>query len=185
MTLLEGGYLVPFAIPLTAVVVWALDRRGWSPRRLVAVVAFAIYLSGVAMQTLFPIMVGDDPGRPPVPLRDIVHLRLFEAVFNSAGNRQQAFLNVVLGIPFGVLLPLVGVRSVWKVLVLGLLFAVAIEGLQLVEDVVYRTEFRTVDINDVMLNWLGVSIGLAMYLVAAVVFRWLPGRGRGDLPDRG
>ena len=182
MTFLQGGVVVVLAVPITLVAVWALHRRGWSALRLAIVAAFAAYLSGVAMQTLFPVVLGNVAGRSHIALHDVVHLRVLEGVFNSASTRQQAFLNVVLGIPFGVLVPLLGVRSVSKVLVLGLLFALSIEGLQLVEDVVYRTEFRTADINDVLLNWLGVAIGLAAFVVAATAVSWWPWRARGELP---
>ena len=70
------------------------------------------------------------------------------------------------------------------VLLLGLLFALTIEGLQLIEDCGLRTEFRTVDINDVALNWLGVAIGLAVYVLAAGALTWWLAARRQRVPER-
>ena len=78
-----------------------------------------------------------------------------------------------------VLVPALGVRSHWKLLALGLTFPLLIEGFQLVENVIYRAEYRVVDINDVILNWIGVGIGFAVFALLAQVFGRFRAAARG------
>ena len=106
----------------------ASDVRTWSA------VLLMVYLGLVISLTLFPITLGDT-GRPEVArLRDLVHLRPITDMVGSATARAQVGPNILLGMPFGVLVPALGVRSRWKLLMLGLAFPLAIEGLQLVEN---------------------------------------------------
>jgi glycopeptide antibiotics resistance protein len=163
---LESGLLVPFGVPITGIAVFTLYRRGVAPWRLLVVVAFAVYLGGVASETLFPVELGGGAGVGHLDL-STVHLEPFKLLADTDVQRRQALLNVILGIPFGILVPLMGHRRWWVVAILGLLFAVAIESLQLLEDLLAGSAYRTVDVNDVILNWLGVIIGLACFLVAA------------------
>lgn len=181
--ILEGGYVVPFVAVAAATVGVRMRAHDASWVRIATMVAFLAYLGLVVSLTLFPITIGAI-ARPEVAnLRDLIHLGLFDDLANSETARRQAGPNVLLGIPFGLFLPLLGVRSVWKVIVLGLAFGVAIEGLQLLEDVIYRYEYRTVDINDVALNWLGVAVGLVLYLVATGLTRWWLGARRPRVPE--
>ena len=70
--------------------------------------------------------------------------------------------NVLLGIPFGFLVPFVWRMSLPKVLVAGLGFSLLIEALQwLATKLMVAFPSRAVDINDVILNTLGVLIGVA------------------------
>ena len=180
----EGGFVVPFVAAIgLGLAVW-LRGNGASWMRIVTVVAFVAYLGLVVSLTLFPITLGA-LSRPEVAsLRSLIHVRLVDDLLRSETSRSQALPNILLGLPFGLLLPLLGVRSAWKVIVLGLGLGLGIEGLQFLEDVIYRAEYRTVDINDVALNWLGVAIGLAIFLIADATSRsWFEGRRRGT-PER-
>jgi glycopeptide antibiotics resistance protein len=161
-----GGFLVPFVAMVTAAVLVVLRQRGVPTRRLVVVALFAVYLWGVASQTLFPLELGFVP-RPYRSDWAQMNMVPFRGLFDGYQGRMQAVLNVVLGVPLGVLLPLVGVTSAPRVLGLGLLFTFSIEGLQLVENWAYDRQYRTVDANDVMLNWLGVLLGYAVYRIVA------------------
>lgn len=182
--MLEGGFLVPSALVIgLGAGVW-MRGNGASWFRIATVVALLAYLGLVASLTLFPITIGASDRPEVASLRSLIHLRLFEDLFRSETARSQAVPNILLGIPLGLLLPMLGVRSVWKVILLGLGLGLGIESLQFLEDVIYRAEYRTVDINDVVLNWLGVAIGLAAYLIAAAAVGQLrPGRQRG-VPQR-
>lgn len=162
---LGGGFVAPFAA-LAAGLVWVWMRgRASSDVRTWSAVLFVVYLGLVVSLTLFPITIGET-GRPEVArLRDLIHLQPLVDLNGSATARAQVGPNILLGVPFGVLVPALGVRSTWKLLALGLAFPLAIEGLQLVENIVYRAEYRVVDINDVILNWIGVAIGLVAFAV--------------------
>ncbi len=69
----------------------------------------------------------------------------------------------------------IGVRSVRKVLFWALLFALAIEGTQFALKLAYGFAFRVVDINDVMLNFLGIAVGLLVFVAVRAPYRRLGG----------
>jgi glycopeptide antibiotics resistance protein len=167
------------ALPLVGVVLLVtLVRlaRGGSPfGHLVAVAVFAAYLVGVAAKTVFPIII--DAGYLDLMRGgsiwngvNLVPLRLLGVGQNGA---QQVLLNIILGMPFGFLLPFLGVRSDRGVLGWGMLFVLGIEGVQFLMDLAYGFAYRSVDINDVMLNFLGVVCGLSIFRMLARVYRSL------------
>jgi glycopeptide antibiotics resistance protein len=183
--LIDSDFAVPLAAMVAVVMVVVLHRRAAPAWRLVAVGIFCVYLGGVASQTLFPIAIGQSVDLDQrTSFWTWMNLEPFKGLGAGILGRQQAFLNVLLGVPFGVLVPFLGSWSARGILLLGGAFAIGIEALQFVEDAIYGYGYRAVDINDVMLNWLGVAIGLAAYLIAAITFTWWPGRARGDMPDR-
>lgn len=75
------------------------------------------------------------------------------------------FLNVVMFLPLGFLLPLIwkNYRSLGKIALAGLLFSLAIELSQL-------TNNRTVDINDLITNTLGAVFGGLIYTAYMKLF---------------
>lgn len=77
-------------------------------------------------------------------------------------------LNVVMCIPFGILVPFIwkGVRSFPRVIAAGALFSLLIEASQLLT-------FRSTDVDDVILNTLGAAIGYGIFRLCAVLARRL------------
>lgn len=73
--------------------------------------------------------------------------------------------NIVMFIPFGYLLPLLfeKMRRFWKVLLVGFCSSCFIEFIQLFID-------RSVDIDDVMLNTIGVILGYSIMLICFKIF---------------
>ena len=185
MEIIDADRLTPLLIPIVALVVIVGRRRSASAPQIVISVLFAVYLCGAASETLLPISIGPGArGEGGSGAFSWAYLNLvpFDGLGFGPSSRQQILLNVLLGVPFGLFVPAIWrVRAV-AVLTLGLLFTVAIEALQLCENWIYNGQFRTVDINDVIFNWLGVAIGLAAYLVAAISFSWWPGRSRSEAP---
>lgn len=136
------------------------------------------YLVGVASVTLFPIIVDS---------YFIEQMRLHRSIWDGLnliplGGIQlggdgveeiarQAIGNLLIGVPFGLLAPFLGIRGPRRVLAAGLLFAVAIEGVQLLVDLVYQFDYRAIDINDVLLNTLGVGLGVALFGGLQAVYR--------------
>jgi glycopeptide antibiotics resistance protein len=173
LALVAGGFLL------------LLHNRGAPSPQLLCVAAFCVYLACVAAVTVFPIVFD----------RQLVHamradgtaithglnLVPFRGINVGAYSSGQVAGNLLLGVPFGFGLPFAGVRSIRAVFALGLLFAFGIEGSQLALDVAYGFAFRVVDINDVILNSLGVVVGILAFLVISAPYRWLEaGRGVGD-----
>jgi glycopeptide antibiotics resistance protein len=178
--------------PLLALLVLGLvlylRRRGVPTVQLFCITAFCAYLAGVAALTVFPIVFDRQLVHAMrvdgVSIAHGLNLVPFKGISGGSYSSSQVVGNFVLGLPFGFGLPFVGVRSGWRVLVWGLLFALAIEGAQLALNLAYGFAFRVVDINDVILNFLGVVAGMLAFLLVSAPYRWLGrGNGRGGGPS--
>jgi glycopeptide antibiotics resistance protein len=76
-----------------------------------------------------------------------------------------SLLNILLMIPFGFGLPFITNISRKKIVVIGALFSIVIEFLQLITGVMANMTFRIADINDVIFNTVGVTIGCWAFLI--------------------
>ena len=84
----------------------------------------------------------------------------------------QTWLNILLTVPFGFGLPFVLDVRGRDVVLIGILFSLGIEVAQLLADGFYLAlPTWTVDINDVLLNSLGVVVGYVAFLIARAVYR--------------
>lgn len=75
-----------------------------------------------------------------------------------------SLLNILLFIPFGFGMPFIADWRTKKIVVVGAMFSVMIELLQLITGVLAQTSFRVLDINDVIFNTLGTVVGSALYI---------------------
>lgn len=150
-----------------------------------AVSTFAIYLVGVAHFVLLPLVF--DSGAPrefgPIDLGRLVELRPFFISGADAMPAAQVWLNILLTVPFGLGLPFVVNVRAREILVVGVLFSVGIELAQLLADALYLAgPTWSVDINDVLLNSLGVVIGYSVFRLTGTLYAGTVGRlpvGRG------
>ena len=82
--------------------------------------------------------------------------------------------NILAFAPFGVFIPVIWPhrRSLISVVAAGLAISVAAEALQLVLSLVLGTPYRVADVDDVIINVLGVALGYGFYrLIGFVVPR--------------
>jgi glycopeptide antibiotics resistance protein len=135
-------------------------------RRPGVVSIFVVYAVAVVAVTIFPIRVHR---RTRTPWWVVVELVPFHVPAGSF------VLNVLMFMPFGVLVPLLWPRvgSVRRVAGLALAASAAIEVTQLVLWLAVGN-FRTVDVNDLIANTAGGVLGLAVLRVRATGSR--PGR---------
>ena len=82
-----------------------------------------------------------------------------------------SLLNILLLIPFGFGLPFISNLHMKKVIVIGVLFSIMIEFLQLMTGFMARVTFRIADINDVIFNAIGVSIGYILFVKFVRTYR--------------
>lgn len=75
-----------------------------------------------------------------------------------------SLLNILLMIPFGFGLPFITTLRLKKIVMVGALFSIGIECLQLITGLVAHMTFRIVDINDVIFNTLGVASGYIVFV---------------------
>jgi glycopeptide antibiotics resistance protein len=84
-----------------------------------------------------------------------------------------SLLNILLMIPFGFGLPWITNLRVKRVVVIGALFSIGIELLQLVTGLMANITFRVTDINDVLFNTIGVAIGYMLFVGFVRIYRRL------------
>lgn len=138
-----------------------------------AVAIFAIYLVGLAHFALLPLTF--DPRAPdevgPIDLGRLIELRPFFLSGVEAMPMSQAVLNILLTVPFGFGLPFLRRLRARDVLAIGVLFCIGIEMAQLLADALYLAlPTWSIDINDVLLNSLGVALGYAAFRLASVLY---------------
>lgn len=171
-----------FAVPilvLSSIVVpcWLVFRlyrhrtrgRAVSFRREILLLAFVVYLSGLAAATLTPnrssrLLANGTGGIE-------LHPKLASLTCSSAhlppGSTAQAFCvhnargNVMLFFPLGVLIPLVWRRlRFWWGMGIAIALSCSIELVQYLSSA--WGSYRAADVNDVLLNVLGAGLGLAL-----------------------
>ncbi|MDO5561047.1 MAG: VanZ family protein [Oscillospiraceae bacterium] len=122
--------------------------------KVVLFLIFLVYLSAVAYITVFC--------REPEERR--VSLNLFESYYYLLENKNSYYYNmikynIIMTIPFGLLVPMISskLRNWHKVLVLGFLFSLTIETTQ------YITGRGLFEADDLFNNTLGAVIGYIFY----------------------
>lgn len=127
------------------------DRKGISVSHVVAVTLFALYIIGVYYVT--------EAGT----LYDVIYYRLKTATvhiepFSCEIDLMGYFLNVVMLVPFGILVPYIWeeLDNPLAITVSGALFSVFVEMTQMLN-------YRATDIDDVLMNALGALTGYYLY----------------------
>lgn len=175
--LIDGAFAwIGLLVVGPALLVYLRRVRHLAFGHLFAVALFAAYLAGVAAFAFFPFRLDAEyvsrPSFDPPIVLDLFFLGRPEVM-----SPAQYFGNVLLGVPFGFLVPFVWRVSLPKVLVAGLGFSLLIEAVQWLSTKSMIAS-RAVDINDVFLNTLGVLIGILGFAVVRAVYRILFARAR-------
>jgi len=145
-----------------------VDLRSPAVRR-VAVVAFALYLVVLVGVAFFPL-----PGDPRPGTEGVVPVNLALSRPDLLGG-WEAQRNVLMTVPFGVLLPLV-VRWRYELLLLACVgVTLVIETGQLLGSLAAGWAWRAFDVDDLLNNTVGALLGLGL---AGAVLAWR-GRRRG------
>lgn len=145
---------------------------------LVAVAIFSIYLVGAAHFLILPLqhnpdLVAEVFPREPIPLERMVNLTPF-FLGGDAMSSEQLLYNVLVTVPFGFGLAFVRRMGIVSTLAVGLVFATAIEAAQLLANVLrVAIPNWSIDISDVVLNSLGVVVGVAAFVLASRSYRVL------------
>jgi glycopeptide antibiotics resistance protein len=164
------GTGVLLALPVLAAVALATlvlaVRRRHDGRRGVRTLGAGILVAGlvlVAATTMLPVIAGAPASVNLTPGETIGNYLRFGDDVLSARNLG---LNVALFVPVGMGLALWRRWGVWRVVPAGLLISAAVEGAQYVLPL-----GRAVDVDDVLLNTIGTTIGA---LTVALVRRLAP-----------
>lgn len=98
-------------------------------------------------------------------------MNLIPLITLTLGDVKTSVLNILLLIPFGFGLPFITNLRMKKIVVIGALFSIVIEFLQLITGFMAKLTFRIADINDVIFNTVGVAIGYILFVGFVCVYR--------------
>lgn len=98
-------------------------------------------------------------------------LNLIPLATLTAQDLKTSLLNVLLLVPFGFGLSLLGNFRLKKVVIIGALVSVGIELVQLITGYLAQITFRIADINDVIFNTIGAAVGYMLYTAVMRLYR--------------
>ena len=98
-------------------------------------------------------------------------MNLIPLITLTPQDLKTSLLNILLLIPFGFGLPFITNFGMKKIVVIGALFSIVIEFLQLVTGFMAKITFRIADINDVIFNTVGVAIGYILFVGFVRIYR--------------
>ena len=174
------AFILLIGLPALAVTLLFLRRRR-SGAQLFLLGAFGLYLMLLVAATLLPIDLS--PEYRAVMQRDTTfaeRMNLIPFYFGPFGSlwrsRYMLISNILLTVPFGLgiaFLARVRPRDLrWLPWAVGF----GIEGAQLALGLAQGFPYRVIDINDTIMNALGVALGYGLFWLIAQVALWLHGR---------
>lgn len=164
----------PFALALLILQLVILWYRKRSLSYVLCFAVFGIYLLFALDKTLFPIWVtGNYADEMRQFRRFSAFVNLVPLKFNFTEIPRVVLLqmiqNVLLTIPFGFGVSFIVRLRAWHFLWLIPLVGLSFEGMQVLISLILRYPHRVIDINDAILNTLGVLIGY----IGFRIFAWL------------
>ena len=99
------------------------------------------------------------------------NINLIPLITLTPQDLKTSLLNILLLIPFGFGLPFITNFRMKKIVVLGLLFSIVVEFLQLITGFIAKVTFRVADINDVIFNTVGVATGYLLFVGFMRIYR--------------
>lgn len=169
----------PFGLGVLALVLVMLGRRQRSVSYLACAALFGLYLVLAVEKLFMPLRIGGGPGygdpiTQPAAFMSFVNLVPFDFGDYSLAHiaRVQMVQNVLLTIPLGFGLNFVARVRARHYLWLAPAVGVGIEMAQLALSVLMRYAFRIIDVNDALLNALGVLTGYALFRGFARLYVW-------------
>lgn len=167
-----GYFLQVLPITLVSGIIYVLYKTRQTPKASVAQIIvsslFVCYIVGLLCMTLFISAIGDIYYYLFYHMQSGRGYQWFTFNYNFVPNfffefNSENLGNVLLYLPFGVLYPLFRKQTTWKrTILVGILVSTFIELIQPILG-------RSFDINDIILNEIGVIISTIMYSVAKKV----------------
>jgi glycopeptide antibiotics resistance protein len=98
-------------------------------------------------------------------------LNLIPLIMLTPQDLETSLLNILMLVPFGFGLPFITNFRLKKIVLIGALFSIVIELLQLITGFITEITFRVADINDVIFNTIGVAAGYILFIGFVRLYR--------------
>jgi glycopeptide antibiotics resistance protein len=152
------------------VLVLLLARNGKPKWYLVFFSIFGLYILYVVSVIIFPFLIPEQPVQFFRPEINFLPFRWGNCWELPRACGMNLIGNFLLTVPFGFginfIAPIKPKQVLWLALGVGILF----EMIQLVLNLIFQTNWRSVDINDIILNAAGVLAGFALFRGFAWLF---------------
>ena len=145
------GHALSLAVGVIAALTYRRMKGQPSPLLEAALVACVIYSANVVRLVLFPIMMNVADVQSIGAILAEVNL----SPFRSGMRSEQVFQNMALTIPMGVFWRILFGNPSRRSVIAGILAAASLEIAQLATSMLIRTEYRSVDSLDLLLNVTG------------------------------
>ncbi len=147
-----------------------------NPKKIIISCIFIVYLTAVAVITLFPILIdekveyfGNSTWYNIIPFKTITQTLQYGITTTAI---VQIFGNILMSVPFGVFVMLFLRNPKWlKMLLFALLLTVGIELSQMIIGLAINNMYRTIDIDDIILNVIGTYLGYGIYKILPLKVR--------------
>lgn len=176
VTHLDSSIVLLFGLIWIGIVTFLRLKKKKSLVYLLFFTIFYVYLYKVLDYTLFQFqsLLILKHFRPDLILQgqaDGKTMNLIPLITLTLEDLKTSLLNILLLIPFGFGLPFITNLRMRKIVVIGALFSVGIELLQLITGFMAKITFRIADINDVIFNTVGVAIGYILFTGFVHIYR--------------
>lgn len=176
-----NAFILLVGLPGLALALWLL-RRKRSPAGLIFFAAFWLYMTLLIGGTLFPIDLS--PDTRAIMQREVTfaeRMNLIPFYFGPYGSlwrsRYMLLSNILLTVPFGFGIGFVARVRPRDLRWLPWAVGFGIEAAQLGIGLLLGYPYRVLDVNDTLMNALGVLLGYGLFWLLAKLVLWLAGRG--------
>lgn len=160
-------------LTLILFILWRKKRDLWF---ILCCLIFGIYLLYMIEKAFFPLYLSGqfvDVMRQQPVLLDINIIPFYFGPFTTfSGALQGLILNIIFTIPFGFGIHFIMTIKPKNLFLIAILVGLTIELTQFILSVILRYAYRSVDINDLLMNTLGVLIGYALFRVFAWIYQF-------------
>lgn len=140
------------------------------PKKIIISCIFIAYLTAVAVITLFPILIdekveyfGDLTWYNFVPFKTTAETLQYGITSTAIA---QVLGNILISVPFGIFIMIfLNKPKWWNMLLFALVLTLAIELSQMIIGFAINNMYRTVDIDDIILNVIGTYLGYGIYKI--------------------
>lgn len=156
----DGPYIILAGVFLILIVLFMIYKIKTTIYFNIFFILFYIYIFQLIKYTQFPIVYIPDL----IDRNSIMSQINYIPFSNITKSPTNAFLNVILTMPFGFLLPFVKrIHSKKNILIWAIVLPVLIEGLQLIIALLTGYTERIIDVNDIIFNFTGVILGFWIF----------------------
>lgn len=167
---------LPLGIVILIVLLFISWRKKRSPSYLGCLAVFGTYMLFALDRAFFPIIIDEMFAQTSTFegfLRAVNFVPFnFDFGFIPQMVLLQIVMNVLLTVPFGFGISFVAPVRAKDFLWLSLAVGLGIETIQLIIGLLLRYPYRVIDVNDAILNALGVLIGYGIFRIFARLYLW-------------